>query len=231
MRNQDLIAVARKCEVVTRFRDTLGLRGHLAIRLQPNDPVDDLERIAISMLDGLMYGAGDAVVGVNPASDDLQALTRLWHALDDVRARFEIPTQTCVLTHVTTQLKAIEAGVPIDLVFQSVAGTQKANENFGITLAMLGEAHDAARSLARATVGDPAIANVMYFETGQGQCAVGTGASRRRPADLRGACLCGRARVFAAALQFGGGLHRPRSICTTASRSCVPASRITSAAS
>ncbi len=168
MRNQDLIAVARKCSVVTRFRDTIGLPGRLSIRLQPNHPTDHLEGIAISMLDGLMYGAGDAVVGVNPASDDLQALTRLWHALDDVRARFDIPTQTCVLTHVTTQLKALASGVPIDLVFQSIAGTQKANESFGISLAMLGEACDAARSMKRATVGDPATANVMYFETGQG---------------------------------------------------------------
>ena len=168
MRNQDLIAVARKCRVVTRFRNTLGLPGRLSIRLQPNHPTDDLKGIAISMLDGLMYGAGDAVIGVNPASDDVQALIRLWHALDEVRDRFDIPTQTCVLTHVTTHIKAIEMGAPIDLVFQSVAGTQKANESFGITLAMLGEARDAALSLRRATVGDPTTANVMYFETGQG---------------------------------------------------------------
>ena len=168
MRNQDLIAVAKKCSVVTRFRNTIGLPGRLSIRLQPNHPTDDLEGIAISMLDGLLYGAGDAVVGVNPASDDASVLTRLWHALDDVRARFDIPTQTCVLTHVTTQLAALERGVPIDLVFQSVAGTQKANESFGVSLAMLGEACDAARSMKRATVGDAATANVMYFETGQG---------------------------------------------------------------
>ena len=168
MRNQDLIAVARKCSVVTRFRDTIGLPGHLSIRLQPNHPTDDPMGIALSMLDGLMYGAGDAVIGVNPASDDVQALIRLWHALDEVRDRFDIPTQTCVLTHVTSQIAAIERGAPIDLVFQSVAGTQKANASFGVTLALLGEAHDAARSLKRATVGDPATANVMYFETGQG---------------------------------------------------------------
>ena len=168
MRNQDLIAVARKCRVVTRFRNTIGLPGRLSIRLQPNHPTDDPKGIAISMLDGLMYGAGDAVIGVNPASDDVQALIRLWHALDEVRERFDIPTQTCVLTHVTTQIAAIEMGAPIDLVFQSVAGTQKTNQSFGITLAMLGEARDAALSLRRATVGDPATANVMYFETGQG---------------------------------------------------------------
>ena len=168
MRNQDLIAVARKCSVVTRFRNTIGLPGRLSIRLQPNHPTDDLEGIAISMLDGLMYGAGDAVVGVNPASDDVQALTRLWQALDDVRARFDIPTQTCVLTHVTTQLAALEEGAPIDLVFQSIAGTEKANASFGVTLGLLGEACDAARATKRATIGDPATANVMYFETGQG---------------------------------------------------------------
>ena len=168
MRNQDLIAVARKCTVVTAFRNTIGLPGHLSIRLQPNHPSDDPMGIALSMLDGLMYGAGDAVIGVNPASDDVQALIRLWHALDEVRARFDIPTQTCVLTHVTSQIDAIERGAPIDLVFQSVAGTQKANASFGVTLALLAEAEDAARSLRRATVGDPATANVMYFETGQG---------------------------------------------------------------
>ena len=168
MRHQDLIAVARKCRVVTRFRNTIGLPGRLSIRLQPNHPTDDLRGIAISMLDGLMYGAGDAVIGVNPASDDRQALIRLWHALDEVRERFDIPTQTCVLTHLSTQLEAMAAGTPIDLVFQSIAGTQKANESFGITLAMLGEARDAALSLRRATVGDPSTANVMYFETGQG---------------------------------------------------------------
>ena len=168
MRNQDLITVARKCRIVTRFRDTIGLPGRLAIRLQPNHPTDDPMGIALSLLDGLMYGAGDAVIGINPATDDLDALIRLWHALDEVRARFEIPTQTCVLTHVTSQIAAIERGAPIDLVFQSIAGTQKANASFGITLGMLGEARDAALSLKRATVGDPATANVMYFETGQG---------------------------------------------------------------
>jgi ethanolamine ammonia-lyase large subunit len=168
MRNQDLIAVAKKCSVVTRFRDTIGLPGRLSIRLQPNHPTDDPMGIAISLLDGLMYGAGDAVIGVNPASDDVGALVRLWHALDEVRARFDIPTQTCVLTHVTSQIAAIERGAPVDLVFQSIAGTQKANESFGITLAMLGEARDAALSMRRATVGDPGTANVMYFETGQG---------------------------------------------------------------
>ena len=168
MRNQDLILVARKCSVVTRFRNTIGLPQRLSVRLQPNHPTDDLQGIAASMLDGLLYGSGDAVVGVNPVSDDLEALMRLWHLLDDVRERFAIPTQTCVLTHVTNQIEAIEMGAPIDLVFQSIAGTEKANASFGVTLAMLAEARDAALSLRRATVGDPATANLMYFETGQG---------------------------------------------------------------
>jgi ethanolamine ammonia-lyase large subunit len=164
MRNQDLIAVARKCRVVTAFRNTLGLPGHLAVRLQPNHPTDDVRGIAASMLDGLMYGVGDAVIGINPASDSLPVLTQLWQMLDEVIARFEIPTQSCVLTHVTSQIKAIEAGAPLDLVFQSIAGTEAANAGFGISLALLQEAREAALSLKRGTVGN----NVMYFETGQG---------------------------------------------------------------
>jgi ethanolamine ammonia-lyase large subunit len=164
MRNQDLILVAKKCQVITRFRNTIGLPGHLSVRLQPNHPTDDLQGIAASMLDGLLYGAGDAVVGINPASDSLSTLTPLWEMMDELRQHFEIPMQTCVLTHVTTQIKAIEKGVPVDLVFQSIAGTQKTNESFGVTLSMLHEANEAARSLRRGTLGD----NVMYFETGQG---------------------------------------------------------------
>jgi ethanolamine ammonia-lyase large subunit len=164
MRNQDLIAVARKCSVVTRFRNTIGLPGHLAVRLQPNHPTDDLRGVAASTLDGLLYGAGDAVIGLNPASDSLSVLGRLLHMLDEVIQRFEIPTQSCVLTHVTNTLKLAEAGAPVDLVFQSIAGTEKANLSFGVTPELLDEAHDAARSLGRGTVGD----NVMYFETGQG---------------------------------------------------------------
>jgi ethanolamine ammonia-lyase large subunit len=164
MRNQDLVLAARKCSVITRFRNTIGLPGRLSVRLQPNHPTDDVAGIAASMLDGLLYGAGDAVVGINPASDSLTALTRLWQMLDDVRARFEIPTQTCVLTHVTTQIQAIERGAPIDLVFQSVAGTEGANKGFGVTLDLLREARAAALSLNRGTLGD----NVMYLETGQG---------------------------------------------------------------
>ncbi len=164
MRNQDLILAAKKCRVVTRFRNTIGLPGHLSVRLQPNHPTDDVRGIAASMLDGLLYGAGDAVVGINPASDSQATLVQLWRMMDELRQRFDIPLQSCVLTHVTSQIQAIEAGAPIDLVFQSIAGTQKANESFGIDLALLREAHEAALSLGRGTLGD----NVMYFETGQG---------------------------------------------------------------
>jgi ethanolamine ammonia-lyase large subunit len=164
MRNQDLVLVARKCSVVTRFRNTLGLPGRMAVRLQPNHPADDLQGIFASMLDGLMYGCGDAVVGINPASDSVPNAMRLLHALDDFRQRFEAPIQTCVLTHVTNTLEAIGQGAPVDLVFQSVAGTEKANAGFGITLSLLEEAHQAALGLRRGTLGQ----NVMYFETGQG---------------------------------------------------------------
>jgi ethanolamine ammonia-lyase large subunit len=164
MRNQDLIAVARKCSVVTRFRDTIGLPGTLAVRLQPNHPTDDRAGIMASVLDGLMYGAGDAVIGINPASDSVQAIGDLVRLLDSLIARYEIPTQSCVLTHVTTSIALIEAGAPVDLVFQSVAGTQAANASFGVTLALLQEGMEAGRSLRRGTTGD----NVMYFETGQG---------------------------------------------------------------
>ncbi len=164
MRLQDLILVARKCQVITRFRTTIGLPGHLAVRLQPNHPTDDLRGIAASLLDGLMYGAGDAVVGINPASDSLAVMAGLWQMLDEVRNRFDIPMQSCVLTHVTTQLRAIENGIPVDLVFQSIAGTEATNTSFGVTLALLREAREAALSLRRGTLGD----NVMYFETGQG---------------------------------------------------------------
>ncbi|MDD3650448.1 ethanolamine ammonia-lyase subunit EutB [Immundisolibacter sp.] len=164
MRNQDLILVARKCRVVTRFRNTIGLPGHLAVRLQPNHPTDDLKGIAASTLDGLLYGAGDAVVGINPAGDSLATMHGLWQMLDELRTRFDIPMQSCVLTHVTTQIKAIEQGAPVDLVFQSIAGTEAANASFGVSLALLREAREAALSLGRGTLGD----NVMYFETGQG---------------------------------------------------------------
>lgn len=164
MRNQDLIRVARKCRVITRFRNTLGLPGRMAMRLQPNHPTDDPRGIALSTLDGLMYGCGDAVIGINPAGDGIGPLAGLMHLLDELIQRFEIPTQSCVLTHVTNQIQAIERGAPLDLVFQSIAGTEAANRSFGIDLAVLREAHEAALSLQRGTLGD----NVMYFETGQG---------------------------------------------------------------
>ena len=169
MRNQDLIAVARKCRVVTRFRNTLGLPGCLAVRLQPNHPTDDLRGIAASMIDGLLYGAGDAVIGVNPATDSIAALTGLVQMLDGVIATLQIPTQACVLTHVTNTLQMIERGAPVDLVFQSIAGTEAANRSFGISLALLKEARDAALSLRRGTEFEDGVGdNVMYFETGQG---------------------------------------------------------------
>ena len=164
MRNQDLILVAKKCRVVTAFRNTIGLPGRLSTRLQPNHPTDDASGIAASMLDGLMYGNGDAVIGINPATDNVPQVVKLVGMMADVIARYEIPTQSCVLTHVTNTIAAIERGAPVDLVFQSIAGTEAANRGFGIDLAILGEAREAALSLKRGTVGN----NVMYFETGQG---------------------------------------------------------------
>ena len=164
MRNQDLILAAKKCRVVTRFRNTIGLPGRLAVRLQPNHPTDDVRGIAASMLDGLLYGCGDAVIGINPASDSLAAAITLLRMLDDFRQKYEVPTQSCVLTHVTSTIQAIEQGAPVDLVFQSIAGTEKANTSFGINLAILQEAYEAGLSLNRGAVGN----NVMYFETGQG---------------------------------------------------------------
>lgn len=164
MRIQDLILVAKKCRVVTRFRNTIGLENRLSTRLQPNHPTDNPAGVAASLLDGLLYGCGDAVIGINPASDNVEATSRLLNMLNDVIARYQIPTQSCVLAHVTTTLKAIEHGAPVDLVFQSIAGTQKANAGFGINLNLLEEARSAALSLNRGTVGN----NCMYFETGQG---------------------------------------------------------------
>ncbi|WP_019449860.1 ethanolamine ammonia-lyase subunit EutB [Cupriavidus sp. BIS7] len=164
MRNQDLVAVARKCRVVTRFRCTIGLPGRLAVRLQPNHPTDDRRGIAASIVDGLLYGCGDATIGVNPAGDNLGSIVALLELIDEIRCRYEVPTQSCVLTHVTNTLRAMEQGAPVDLVFQSVAGSQAANEAFGISLALLDEARQAALSLRRGTLGH----NVMYFETGQG---------------------------------------------------------------
>ena len=164
MRMQDLVLAASKCHVVSRFRDTIGLPGHFSSRLQPNHPTDDLAGIAASTIDGLNYGCGDAVIGINPASDSLPTFTKLLHLLDEVIQRYEIPTQSCVLTHVTNTIELIKRGVPVDLCFQSIAGSEGANAGFGVNLAILDEAWDATLSLHRGTVGD----NCMYFETGQG---------------------------------------------------------------
>lgn len=163
-RVQDLILIARKCRVVTKFRNTIGLSGRMATRLQPNHPTDDAAGIAASIVDGLMYGNGDAVIGINPATDSIAQVTTLLEMLNDVIAKYEIPTQSCVLTHVTTSIEAVNRGAPVDLVFQSIAGTQAANKSFGISLATLKEGREAALSLSRGTVGN----DVMYFETGQG---------------------------------------------------------------
>ncbi|MFM2150962.1 MAG: hypothetical protein RLZZ187_3268 [Pseudomonadota bacterium] len=163
-RLQDLVAIAGKCRVVTRFRNTIGLPGTLAIRLQPNDPVDDPKSIAAQILDGLLLGAGDAVIGINPATDNVDSLLRLLELLDALRERFAIPTQSCVLAHVTTTMMAMQRSAPVDLVFQSIGGTEGVNRSFGVSLALLREAREAALSLKRGTIGD----NVMYFETGQG---------------------------------------------------------------
>jgi ethanolamine ammonia-lyase large subunit len=164
MRNQDLILAAKKCEVVSAFRDTIGLRGRMSVRLQPNHPFDDEKGITASILDGILLGSGDACIGINPASDDPAVIGGLLRLLDDIIARLQIPTQSCVLSHATTTLGLIERRVPVDLVFQSIAGTEAANRSFGIDLALLREAHQAGLSLRRGTVGN----NVMYFETGQG---------------------------------------------------------------
>ena len=164
MRNQDLILVAQKCRVQTAFRSTVGLPGRMSTRLQPNHPTDDITGIAASILDGLLYGSGDAVIGINPATDNVAQSVRLLQLMDEVIRKYEIPTQSCVLTHVTNTLEAIENRAPVDLVFQSIGGTEATNRSFGFDLATLAEARDAALSLNRGTVGK----NVMYFETGQG---------------------------------------------------------------
>ena len=164
MRNQDLILVAKKCEIVTQFRNTIGLNGRFSTRLQPNHPTDDMTGIAASILDGLLYANGDAVIGINPATDNVQQCTILLKMIDEVIQHYDIPTQSCVLTHVTNTIECIEQGAPVDLVFQSIGGTQATNDSFGFNLNTLKEAQQAALELKRGTVGN----NVMYFETGQG---------------------------------------------------------------
>ena len=169
--NQDLILIASKCRVTTAFRDTIGLPGRLSTRLQPNHATDDLKGIAASMLEGLLYGCGDAVIGINPATDSVPMMRDLLELIDELVQRYRIPTQSCVLSHVTNALEVMRQGAPVDLVFQSIAGTEIANRVFGIDLGILAEAYDAALSLKRGTVGQ----NVMYFETGQGSALSGRG--------------------------------------------------------
>ncbi|HSZ25814.1 MAG TPA: ethanolamine ammonia-lyase subunit EutB, partial [Cytophagaceae bacterium] len=164
MQLQDLILVASKCKVVTSFRTTIGLPGRFSTRLQPNHPTDDLKGIAASLLDGLMYGSGDAVIGVNPATDNVASTIRILELIDNVRQKYEIPVQSCVLTHITNAIEAIKLGAPVDIVFQSIGGTESLNKSFGINLQLLKEGNEAALKLKRGTIGK----NVMYFETGQG---------------------------------------------------------------
>ncbi|MCE0495597.1 ethanolamine ammonia-lyase subunit EutB [Vibrio salinus] len=171
MRNQDLILVAKKCHVVSKFRNTIGLPGHLSTRLQPNHPTDDLNGIAACIFDGLMYGNGDAVIGINPATDSVSQAGKLMHLMDEVIQHYDIPTQSCVLTHVTNTIECIEKGAPVDLVFQSIGGTEATNTGFGVNLNVLNEGYQAALELKRGTVGN----NVMYFETGQGSALSANG--------------------------------------------------------
>jgi ethanolamine ammonia-lyase large subunit len=190
MRNQDLVLVAGKCQVTTRFRGTLGLPGRLSVRLQPNHPTDDPAGIAASVVDGLLYGCGDAVIGINPATDSVASMEALVRQLAELIERFEIPTQSCVLAHLTTALRVMERGAPVDLVFQSVGGTEATNRSFGISLGLLAEAQDAARSLRRGTLGQ----DVMYFETGQGS-ALSAGAHHgldQQTCEARAYAVCRR---------------------------------------
>ncbi len=190
-RNQDLVAIAAKCRVTTRFRDTLGLPGRLSSRIQPNHPTDDPKGILASVIDGLSLGNGDAVIGINPVSDSPDRCYELLRLIDDLRETLDIPTQSCVLAHVTTTLQLIERGAPVDLVFQSIGGTQAANRSFGIDLALLRESHEAALALRRGTIGD----NVMYFETGQGS-ALSAGAHHGCDQQTLEARAYGVARAF-----------------------------------
>lgn len=164
MRNQDLITVGSKCEVITRFRNTIGKKGHFSTRLQPNHPTDDFRGIGASIIDGLFYGNGDAVIGINPATDNIPTVIKLLEMMDSIREKFDIPTQSCVLSHITTTIQAIEQKAPVDLVFQSIGGTEATNTSFGVNLGILKEGYEAGLSLNRGKIGN----NLMYFETGQG---------------------------------------------------------------
>ena len=190
-RLQDLMAVATRCRVTTAFRGTIGLPGRLSVRLQPNHPTDDPAGIAASILDGLLLGAGDAVIGINPATDSPERTHALLCLLEEARTRLAIPTQSCVLAHVTTTLELVRRGSPVDLVFQSIGGTEGTNRSFGIDLALLTEAREAALSLGRGTVGH----DVMYFETGQGS-ALSAGATHGVDQQTL------EARAYAVARQF-----------------------------
>ena len=226
MRVRDLVLVAQKIRVVTKFRGTMGLRGRLSTRLQPNHPTDEPAGIAASILDGLLYGNGDAMIGINPATDSIASICTLLEMLDAIIQRYQIPTQSCVLTHVTTSIEAINRGVPLDLVFQSIAGTEAANAGFGINLNVLKEGYEAGLSLKRGTVGQ----NLMYFETGQGSAL---SANAHHGVDQQ---TC-ETRAYAVARHFNPFWSTPwsvssaRSTCTTASRSSAPAWKIISAAS
>ena len=226
-RLQDLMVMAAKCTVVTRFRDTVGLPGRLSVRLQPNHPTDDARGIAASILDGLLLGAGDAVIGINPATDSPERAHRLLSMLEDIRVKLDIPTQACVLAHVTTTLELIGRGAPVDLVFQSIAGTQAANKSFGIDLALAGRG---ARSGAFASARHGRRQRDVFRDRPR-QRALGQRPSRRRPADAGSARLCGGAGLQAAARQYAWSASSDRNIFSTASRSCAPGWRIISAAS
>lgn len=191
MRNQDLIAVAKKCEVVAKFRNTIGLKGHFSTRLQPNHPTDDPKGIMASIIDGLLYGSGDACIGINPATDSPANTMQLLKMIDRLRDQFAIPTQSCVLTHITTTTELANAGMPVDLCFQSIGGTELTNKSFGINLSLIEEAYQATLSLKRGTIGN----NVMYFETGQGSAL---SANAHRGADQQ---TC-EARAYAVARKF-----------------------------
>ena len=172
MSNLDLMTVAAKCQVVVRANNTLGLPGRLSSRVQPNHPTDDVEGILLSAREGLSYGCGDAVVGVNPATDSAESTAEILRALDGMLKKHSIPTQHCVLSHIRVQMRALDLGCPMDLMFQSLAGTQKANEAFGIDAALIAEGSAKMKEL-----GTGAGPNFMYFETGaKFRCA-----SRRGP--------------------------------------------------
>ena len=226
MRLQDLVTVAAKIHVVTRFRNTLGLPGRLSARLQPNHPTDDPKGIAASIVDGLSYGSGDAVIGINPVSDNVESVATLLRLIDHVRELYRIPTQTCVLAHVTTQMAAMERGAPVDLVFQSIAGTEAANASFGVNIAMLKEARERALELKRGTVGN----NVMYFETGHGS-ALSANAHHGVDQQTLEARAYGLARHFEPLLVNTVVGSSGRNICMTASRSCGQVWKTTFAAS